>query len=131
VGVRPKDDAEGVLQDIRWSRGEMSYFPTYSLGNVIAGVLFQQIQKDVDVGAVVARGELTQVKTWLMENIHKFGSTYSPKELQRKLFDEANSPQPLVKYLEQKYLPRERFVKMASATESIDIPCVFRQLGIQ
>jgi carboxypeptidase Taq len=104
VGVSPKDDAQGVLQDIHWSGGDLGYFPTYSLGNVIAGMLFQKIQKEMDLGGVVSSGSLGGVKTWLMQHIHMWGSTYSPKELQRKLFGEAYNPQPLVKYLEEKYL---------------------------
>lgn len=104
VGVRPKNDAEGVLQDIHWSLGDLGYFPTYSLGNVIAGMLFQLIQKDIDLASVVARGELGIIKKWLLDRVHKSGSIYSPKELQSKLFGEAYNPRPLVKYLEQKYL---------------------------
>ena len=104
VGVRPKNDAEGVLQDIHWSGGDIGYFSTYSLGNMISGMLFQQIQKDMDLGAVVAKGALGEVKAWLREHVHKWGSTYSPKELQRRLFGEAYNPLPLVNYLEQKYL---------------------------
>jgi Zn-dependent M32 family carboxypeptidase len=104
VGVRPKDDAEGVLQDIHWSGGGIGYFPTYSLGNVIAGMIRNRIQKDISLKETVKRGEVAAIKTWLREHIHKLGGTYSPKELQRKLFGETYNPQPLVNYLEQKYL---------------------------
>lgn len=104
VGVKPKDDAEGVLQDIHWGGGDIGYFPTYSLGNVIAGMLLQQIQREVKLADVVARGELKEVKMWLREHVHKLGSTYSPKELQKRLFGEAYNPEPFVKYLEDKYL---------------------------
>jgi carboxypeptidase Taq len=104
VGVKPEDDAHGVLQDIHWSSGDIGYFPTYSLGNVISGMIFQQIQKDMELADVVARGELKEIKAWLREHIHKLGSTYSPKELQKRLFGEAYDPQAFVKYLEGKYL---------------------------
>jgi carboxypeptidase Taq len=56
------------------------------------------------LASVVARGELGIIKKWLMDQVHKSGSIYSPKELQSKLFGEAYDPQPLVKYLKQKYL---------------------------
>jgi len=104
VGVRPKNDADGVLQDIHWSGGGIGYFPTYSLGNVIAGMIRNRIQKDIDLKETVKRAEIAAIKTWLREHIHKLGGTYSPKELQRKLFGETYNPQPLVNYLEQKYL---------------------------
>jgi carboxypeptidase Taq len=104
VGVRPKNDAEGVLQDVHWSSGDLGYFPTYSLGNVIAGMLLQQIQKEMELSNVVALGELGLIKGWLRDHVHKLGSTHSPKELQSRLFGKTYDPQPLIKYLEQKYV---------------------------
>ena len=35
-GIEVPSDADGVLQDVHWSSGAFGYFPTYSLGNVIA-----------------------------------------------------------------------------------------------
>jgi carboxypeptidase Taq len=104
VGVSPRNDAEGVLQDIHWSGGGIGYFPTYSLGNIIAGMILNKIQKEINLKDTVKRGELAPIKTWLREHIHKLGATYSPKELQRKLFGETYNPQHLANYLEQKYL---------------------------
>jgi carboxypeptidase Taq len=104
VGVRPENDGEGVLQDVHWSGGELGYFPTYSLGNIISGMLLQQIKKDMDLDSVVAGGELAAVKSWLKEHIHQWGSTFSPKEMQKRLFGEAYNPEPFIKYLEHKYL---------------------------
>lgn len=43
LGVRPRNDAEGVLQDIHWSQGSFGYFPTYTLGNVIAGMIYAKL----------------------------------------------------------------------------------------
>ena len=34
-------DADGVLQDVHWSAGAFGYFPTYSLGNVIAAQVWE------------------------------------------------------------------------------------------
>ena len=41
LGIDVPDDAHGVLQDVHWAAGEFGYFPTYSLGNVIAGQLWE------------------------------------------------------------------------------------------
>ncbi len=46
LGIRPPNDAMGVLQDVHWSHGDFGYFPTYTLGNVIAGMLWYNIRKD-------------------------------------------------------------------------------------
>jgi len=104
VGVRPQNDAEGILQDVHWSGGMFGYFATYSLGNVIAGMSYNRIRTDLDLETTVANGELGKVKEWLRERIHKYGATYSPKELQKRAFGEAYNPQWLIKYLQEKYL---------------------------
>jgi len=104
VGVRPRDDAEGMLQDVHWSGGLIGYFATYSLGNVIAGMFYNRIQKDLDFKATVAGAELGRIKDWLKERLHKYGATYSPKEIQKRVFGEAYNPQWLIRYLQEKYL---------------------------
>jgi carboxypeptidase Taq len=104
VGIRPKDDAQGILQDVHWSLGSFGYFPTYSLGNVIGGMFLNRIKKDMDPRDVVRKGELGRIKAWLKEKLHWSGATYSPKELQKRLFGEEYNPEWLVKYLEEKYL---------------------------
>jgi len=103
VGIRPEDDAHGVLQDVHWSGGGFGYFPTYSLGNVIAGMVFHRIKKEMDTRDIVRKGEMGRIKAWLKEKIHSYGATYSPKELQKRLFGEEYNPQWLVNYLEEKY----------------------------
>ena len=104
VGVRPENLAEGVLQDVHWSGGMIGYFPTYSLGNVIAGMVSNRMQRDLNIPDIVARGDMNPMKMWLKENIHKWGSIYSPKELQKKILGDVYNPEYLVKYLEEKYL---------------------------
>jgi carboxypeptidase Taq len=104
VGIRPKSDADGALQDIHWSGGGFGYFPTYSLGNVIAGMIFHHIRKDVRLEDAVRNGRLTEAREWLREHIHKWGGIYSPKQLQQKVFGEEYNPDRLVSYLEHKFL---------------------------
>jgi carboxypeptidase Taq len=36
LGIEPKTDSEGVLQDTHWSSGAIGYFPTYTLGAIYA-----------------------------------------------------------------------------------------------
>ena len=104
VGVRPKNLAEGVLQDVHWSGGLIGYFPTYSLGNVIAGMITSRMKRDLNVQDIIKRGDMNPIKAWLRENIHKWGSIYSPKDLQKKVLGDVYNPEYLVKYLEEKYL---------------------------
>lgn len=47
LGYRPKNDLEGVLQDVHWSIGAFRYFPSYALGNMIAAQLWMKLWEDV------------------------------------------------------------------------------------
>ncbi|MGI0079611.1 MAG: carboxypeptidase M32 [Nitrososphaerales archaeon] len=104
LGIRPNDDAEGVLQDVHWGSGGFGYFPTYSLGNIIAGMIWYNMRKDVDLDQTIKSGDLAPIKTWLYERIHKFGAMYTPKALAMKTLGESFNPDRLVQYLEWKYL---------------------------
>jgi carboxypeptidase Taq len=102
LGLRPANDAEGVLQDIHWSGGDMGYFPTYSMGNVLVGVIWKALGKEL--AGMVEQGQLMQLRGWLREKVHKYGATYPPKELLKRSFRSGYDPAPLLDYLEQKFL---------------------------
>ncbi|ARM75534.1 carboxypeptidase M32 [Acidianus manzaensis] len=99
LGITPKNDGEGVLQDVHWSQGSFGYFPTYTLGNVIAGMVYYHLKNSIGFNVNNIEG----IKDWLREKIHKYGAIYSPKELQLKSFGEAYNPSRLLDYMKEKY----------------------------
>ena len=63
LGLAPRTDAEGCLQDGHWADGLIGYFPTYTLGDVFAAQLFdargagaRQPGRAVRAGGVRAAG---------------------------------------------------------------------------
>jgi carboxypeptidase Taq len=52
----------------------------------------------------ITRRDFERVKGWLKEKVHKWGSTYAPKDLQMRAFGEAYNPERLLSYLEDKFL---------------------------
>lgn len=104
VGVKPKTYSEGVLQDIHWSMGSIGYFPTYTLGNIIAAQLRYHIERELKLSEKISRGEFEFIREWLKNKIHRYGKTYPPKELLRMVFGEEYSVELLVKYLKEKYV---------------------------
>ena len=101
LGVRPKNDAEGVLQDIHWSQGSFGYFPTYTLGNVIAGMIYAKLPGLRDK---VAGRRFSEIKEFLRDKICRYGAIYSPKELLMRSFNDTYNPDYLLNYLREKYL---------------------------
>lgn len=105
LGVEPKIDSEGVLQDVHWSMGAFGYFPTYSLGTFLSGIWKEEIERDLgDLGNLTNRKGIPKIKNWLKQKIHRFGGVYTTKEVLQKVSQKKFSPQPLLKYLKKKYL---------------------------
>jgi carboxypeptidase Taq len=100
LGISVPDDAQGVLQDVHWAGGMFGYFPTYSLGNVIAGQLWDRISAELpDVEEGIRRGELTALRDWLRENLHRHGNKFMPKELIEKVVGGPINVAPYVRQL--------------------------------
>jgi len=82
LGVVPRNDAEGCLQDIHWSHGSFGYFPTYSLGSVLATQLYATAETELDdLDGDVRAGEFDALHEWLTENVHRHGKRYRTPEL--------------------------------------------------
>jgi len=94
LGMTPKNDAKGVLQDIHWSHGAFGYFPTYLLGTLISAQLWKKMPKTTD---------LRVLREWLRKNIHQFGRIYTTDELLKKITGETLNPKYFLEYLEQKF----------------------------
>ena len=94
----------GVLQDVHWSYGLFGYFPTYTLGNVYAGCLFEAMQHELtDLNTHLARGDPSPATNWLKKHIHKYGSLREPTPTIQKATSCEISPEPLLNYLELKF----------------------------
>ena len=103
LGVEVSDDASGVLQDVHWGAGLIGYFPTYTLGNLIAAQLWTRVQQDLpEIEQQLAGGELVPLREWLRENIHRHGRKYPPRELLQRVTGEQLRPEPFLEYLRAK-----------------------------
>ena len=84
LGVTPRNDAEGCLQDIHWSAGLIGYFPTYTLGNLYAAQLFAQAQADLGgLDEAFARGDYAGLLGWLRDEGPSPGPALSARRLDR------------------------------------------------
>jgi carboxypeptidase Taq len=103
LGVQVPDDAHGVLQDVHWSSGLIGYFPTYALGNLIAGQLFQRAHVDLpDLDAQLAAGELSGLREWLREHVHRHGAKFSTRELLQRVVGRPIEVGPFIDHLKGK-----------------------------
>jgi carboxypeptidase Taq len=104
LGVAPTDDAEGCLQDGHWAAGMIGYFPTYTLGNVIAAQLYGRAEEESGgLDAAFARGDFAPLRDWLREKVYKHGGRYSAARLVENATGSPPDPAPLVASLRRKY----------------------------
>jgi carboxypeptidase Taq len=103
LGVQVPGPADGVLQDIHWAAGLMGYFPTYSLGNLMAAQLWERLARDVgDVDGMLERGEFGPVREWLREHVHRHGRKLPQRELLQRVTGADLSVDPFLGYLRAK-----------------------------
>lgn len=104
VGIRPKNDSEGVLQDVHWSFGAFGYFPTYTLGNLYSVQFYNQAKKDIPgLEDQYTHGKFNHLLDWLRTNIHSKGRGVTASELVLNVTGSELSAKPFLDYLEKKY----------------------------
>lgn len=104
LGVKPENDAQGVLQDVHWSGGSFGYFPSYALGYMYAAQLKNSLLKDLaDYDKLIEEGNLLPIKEWFTEKVHQYGKMKKPLEILNDVTGEGLNAQYLVDYLYEKY----------------------------
>ena len=82
LGIEVPNDKEGCLQDSHWSGGMIGYFPSYALGSAYGPQMLRQMEREIGpIYEDVAKGDVTKVKGWLKEHIHRHAGFYKPEKL--------------------------------------------------
>jgi carboxypeptidase Taq len=104
LGIVPPDDAHGVLQDIHWSGGQLGYFSTYALGNLVSAQLWEKFRVgNPDFDNQIRHGDFSSLLSWLRVKIHQHGRKYDPQELVQRVTGSPIDPAPYMRYLKTKY----------------------------
>jgi len=103
-GFRPRNDAEGVLQDIHWSAGLIGYFPTYTLGNIFAAQLMAAARRDLpELDQHLGVGRFDGLLAWLRRHVHAYGRQFESAALVEQASGEPVSERWLRDSLWQRY----------------------------
>ena len=104
LGLVPKNDSAGVLQDIHWADGLFGYFPTYTIGNVLSVQFFDAaVEARPEIPEEIKSGSFSTLLGWLRENVHRHGSRYYPHELVERATGRPLDTAPYLRYLEDKF----------------------------
>lgn len=104
LGIAPTDDREGALQDQHRGLGLFGYFPTYTLGNIIAGQLWQQFIVDQpDRETKVEKGDFSDYFLRYHDHIRQHGNLQSTNQTLIDITWSDIDPTWFAKYLTDKY----------------------------
>lgn len=104
LGIVPRTDRDGCLQDVHWAMVGFGYFPTYTLGNLYAAQFFETVlENNPAIVAELEAGKITSLLAWLQENIHQHGRKLTPAEVVMRATQKPLSHEPLVRYATKKY----------------------------
>ena len=103
LGIEPKNDSEGLMQDVHWYCGLIGYFPSYAIGNAYASQIYNTMKKDFDVEKALENQELNKITDWLGEKIHKYGRLKDTSEIIKAVTGEDLNPRYYIEYLKEKY----------------------------
>jgi len=105
LGIRPKNNQEGVLQDMHWGLGAFGYFPTYAIGCIYAAQLFNRLLKEKpSVKNKIEKGNFKPMVDWLGKKVHRYGKILTAEEIIKKSCGKGLDPEAFVLYLRNKYL---------------------------
>ena len=104
LGLVPKNDKEGVLQDMHWSGGSFGYFPTYAIGTIYASQLFKKLsEENIKAKTEIEKGNFKNILAWLFKKVHRHGRLMTADEIIKKACGESLNSKVFVNYLKDKY----------------------------
>jgi carboxypeptidase Taq len=107
LGIAPRDDRDGVLQDVHWFSGPVGgAFQGYTLGNILSAQFFEAAcRAHSGIPGEIGRGRFEMLHGWLRQNVYRHGAKYDPDELVRRATGSPIRIEPYLKYLWGKYGP--------------------------
>jgi carboxypeptidase Taq len=95
---------DGPMQDVHWPSGAFGYFPSYTLGALMAAQQWAAIKRErPQVNDDIARGDFAFTSDWRRKHIWQKASTASTPELLKAATGEALNAKYFIAHLEQRY----------------------------
>lgn len=105
LGLSTLDNpADGPMQDVHWPGAAFGYFPSYTLGALMAAQQWAAFEKShPDANAEIAEGRFDAVNGWRRQHIWSQGSRYSTPDLIERATGEKLDARFFIAHLEQRY----------------------------
>ena len=105
LGITPRNDAEGCLQDIHWYDGAFGYFPSYTLGAMAAAQLMAAARRGVaGLDRALGAGDFAPLLGWLRDAVRGRGSLLGFDDLLLAATGKRLDPEDFMAHLRARYL---------------------------
>lgn len=95
---------DGCMQDVHWAAGLFGYFPSYTLGALIAAQLMATLRSEYPaLDAQIEAGDFGAIGRWLEARIWSQGSLLETEDLLRQATGTGLDPGHFRAHLEQRY----------------------------
>jgi carboxypeptidase Taq len=96
---------DGPMQDVHWPSGAIGYFPSYTLGAMMAAQQWAAVERAIpDAAAQVTRGDFAAINDWRRTNIWSKASRFSTPEIMIQATGEALNARYFEDHLKRRYL---------------------------
>ncbi len=105
LGLSTKDNMkDGPMQDVHWPAGYFGYFPSYTLGAMMAAQQWAAMKRDIpDISEQIARGEFARINAWRNDKIWKQGARLSTPELMKQATGQPLDASYFINHLKKRY----------------------------
>jgi carboxypeptidase Taq len=105
LGLSTLDNpADGPMQDVHWPGGAFGYFPSYTLGAMMAAQQWAALTKaHPDADSDLARGDFSAINDWRSTRIWSQGSLWSTPELMERATGGKLDASHFIRHLEHRY----------------------------
>ena len=99
-----ENPADGPMQDVHWPGAAFGYFPSYTLGAMMAAQQWAALNRaHSDVNEEIAQGNFVTVNAWRRDNIWSQGSRWSTPELMERATGEKLKAHYFMDHLKSRY----------------------------
>lgn len=96
--------ADGPMQDVHWAGGAFGYFPSYTLGAMMAAQQWAALTREhPSADADLAKGDFTAINEWRRAKIWSQGSRWSTPELLQRATDAKLDAGHFIRHLKNRY----------------------------
>ncbi|MCF6303149.1 MAG: carboxypeptidase M32 [Devosiaceae bacterium] len=96
--------SDGPMQDVHWPAGLFGYFPSYTLGALMAAQQWASLVKQIPTApSQIEQGNFNEINAWRAKNVWQKGSRFSTTQMMEQATGEPLNPAYFIAHLQQRY----------------------------